>query len=107
MSPPHDQDNSSANPIRANRATPRSSGLLSRRRGFPAWRGSLLIAALSGKAIVRVTLDGDKAIPAAQYPVGMRVRDLAQAPDGAVWLLEDGERGSGGRPVPADAEVRD
>lgn len=64
---------------------------------FPDWRGSLLIAGLSGKAIVRVTLDGDKATPAATYAVGMRVRDLAQAPDGAVWLLEDGERGSGGR----------
>ncbi|MDH7975764.1 PQQ-dependent sugar dehydrogenase [Sphingomonas sp. AR_OL41] len=64
---------------------------------FPDWRGSLLIAALSGKAIVRITLDGDKATPAATYAVGMRVRDLAQALDGAVWLLEDGERGSGGR----------
>jgi glucose/arabinose dehydrogenase len=64
---------------------------------FPAWRGSLLIAALGGEAIVRVTLDGDKATPVAQWGVGFRVRDLAQAPDGAVWLIEDGERGSGGR----------
>jgi glucose/arabinose dehydrogenase len=64
---------------------------------FPTWRGSLLIAALSGEAIIRVTLDGDKATPAAQWSVGMRVRDLAQAPDGAVWLLEDGEGGTGGR----------
>ncbi|MDB5676968.1 MAG: PQQ-dependent sugar dehydrogenase [Sphingomonas bacterium] len=64
---------------------------------FPAWRGSLLIAALSGEAVIRITLDGDKATPAAQWAVGMRVRDLAQAPDGAVWLLEDGEGGSGGR----------
>jgi len=64
---------------------------------FPAWRGSLLIAALSGEAVIRVTLDGDKATPAAPWAVGMRVRDLAQAPDGAVWLLEDGEGGTGGR----------
>lgn len=64
---------------------------------FPAWRGSLLIAALSGEAIIRVALDGDKATPAAQWAVGMRVRDLAQAPDGSVWLLEDGAGGSGGR----------
>jgi glucose/arabinose dehydrogenase len=64
---------------------------------FPAWRGSLLIAALSGEAIIRVTLDGDKATAAAPWAVGMRVRDLAQAPDGAVWLLEDGEGGTGGR----------
>ncbi|HSI16394.1 MAG TPA: PQQ-dependent sugar dehydrogenase [Sphingomonas sp.] len=64
---------------------------------FPAWRGSLLIAALSGEAIIHVALNGDKATPAAQWTVGMRVRDLAQAPDGAVWLLEDGEGGTGGR----------
>jgi len=64
---------------------------------FPAWHGSLLIAALSGEAIVRVALDGATATPAAQWPVGLRVRDLAQAPDGAVWLLEDGEDGGGGR----------
>ena len=64
---------------------------------FPAWRGSLLIAALSGEAIIHVALNGDNATPAAQWTVGMRVRDLAQAPDGAVWLLEDGEGGTGGR----------
>jgi glucose/arabinose dehydrogenase len=64
---------------------------------FPTWRGSLLIAGLSGEAIVRVALSRDKATPVAQWGVGMRVRDLAEAPDGAVWLLEDGERGSGGR----------
>ena len=64
---------------------------------FPPWRGSLLIAALSGEALIRVTLDGDQAIPVAQWGVGFRVRDIAQAPDGAVWLLEDGEGGTGGR----------
>src|SRR3569623_2143072 len=46
---------------------------------FPAWRGSLLIAALSGEAIIRVALDGDKATLAAQWAVGLRVRDLALA----------------------------
>lgn len=63
---------------------------------FPAWRGSLLIAALGGEALIRVSIDGDKATPAAQWGVGFRARDVAQAPDGAVWLLEDGEGGSGG-----------
>ena len=64
---------------------------------FPAWRGSALIAALSAQALVRVRLDGDRAVPAEQWDMGTRIRDVAQAPDGAVWLIEDGERGAGGR----------
>ena len=64
---------------------------------FPAWRGSLLICGLSSKALIRVAIDGDKAKPAEQWDMGMRVRDVAQAPDGSVWLLEDGGRGAGGR----------
>lgn len=56
---------------------------------FPAWRGSVLIAALSAQALIRVGLDGDKATPAEQWDMGTRIRDLAQAPDGAVWLLAD------------------
>ena len=56
---------------------------------FPAWRGSALIAALSAQALIRVKLDGDRAIPAEQWDMGTRIRDVAQAPDGAVWLLAD------------------
>jgi aldose sugar dehydrogenase len=62
---------------------------------FPAWKGSLLQGALSGQALVRVALDGDTARKAEQWNVGMRVRDVAQGPDGSVWLLEDGGRGAG------------
>ena len=56
---------------------------------FPAWRGSALIAALSAQALIRVRLDGDRAIPTEQWDMGTRIRDVAQAPDGAVWLLGD------------------
>lgn len=56
---------------------------------FPAWRGSALIAALGGEALIRAKLDGDHATPAEQWDMGTRIRDIAQAPDGAVWLLAD------------------
>jgi glucose/arabinose dehydrogenase len=63
---------------------------------FPAWKGSAFIAALSGEALIRVTLNGASAAPADQWRMGMRIRDIAQAPDGAIWLLEDG-KGANGR----------
>jgi len=62
---------------------------------FPAWKGSAFIAALSGEALVRVTLNGDTATPTDQWKMGMRIRDVAQAPDGAIWLLEDGNGANG------------
>ncbi|MBA3896196.1 MAG: PQQ-dependent sugar dehydrogenase [Sphingomonadaceae bacterium] len=62
---------------------------------FPAWKGSGLIGALSGRALIRVTLDGATAKKAERWNLGRRIRFVAQGPDGAVWLLEDGD--SGGR----------
>ncbi len=64
---------------------------------FPQWRGSLLIGALSGEGLIRVAIDGASARKADRWDLGMRVRDVAQGPDGAVWLLEDGGKGAGGR----------
>lgn len=57
---------------------------------FPQWRGSGFIAALSGEALIRVTLNGDHAAKADRWPLDERIRDVAEAPDGAIWLLEDG-----------------
>ena len=37
-----------------------------------------------------MTLAGDTARPADQWAMGARLRDVAQAPDGAIWVLEDG-----------------
>ena len=64
---------------------------------FPQYRGSLLIASLSAQGLAQVKLDGARATPVAFWDMGTRIRDVAQAPDGAIWLLEDGERGAGGR----------
>ncbi|WP_415642089.1 PQQ-dependent sugar dehydrogenase [Sphingomonas antarctica] len=64
---------------------------------WPAWRGSMFVAALSGEALIRVELSGDTARAAEQFAMDTRIRDVAQAPDGAIWVLEDGEKGSGGR----------
>jgi aldose sugar dehydrogenase len=64
---------------------------------FPAWRGSLFLGGLSGKALIRVALHGERARKADQWDIGTRIRDVEQAPDGSLWVLEDGGRGAEGR----------
>ncbi len=63
---------------------------------FPAWKGSGLIGGLSSKALVRVRFDGDTAREAERFDMQRRIREVEQGPDGAVWLLEDGNRGAEG-----------
>jgi len=55
----------------------------------PGWNGNLLIAALSGQAIVRLTLDGEKVVDEERIPMGARIRDVVQGHDGAVYALTD------------------
>lgn len=64
---------------------------------FPAWRGSALIGALSAKGLVRVAIDGDSAREVERFDMGERIREVEQAPDGSIYLLEDEDGGSGGR----------
>jgi glucose/arabinose dehydrogenase len=64
---------------------------------FPQWRGSGLMGALSGEALVRVAIDGATARKADQWDMNMQIRDVAQAPDGSVFLLENGGGAGEGR----------
>ena len=65
---------------------------------FPQWRGDAIFGALSGEALVVVDLDGATAgRPADIYPMGARIREVEQAPDGSLWVLEDGGPGRAGR----------
>jgi glucose/arabinose dehydrogenase len=61
---------------------------------FPHWNGNALISGLAGETIVRVTFDGKGGATAAQrWNIGKRVRDIEEAPDGSLWMLEDAESG--------------
>jgi glucose/arabinose dehydrogenase len=57
---------------------------------FPRWKGSMLLGALSGQALVRVALNGENARKADRWNMDQRIREVEQGPDGALWLLEDG-----------------
>jgi glucose/arabinose dehydrogenase len=58
---------------------------------FPAWKGDILMGALSGEALIRIDVDGDKASKAERWPMA-RIREVEQGPKGEIYLLEDGGR---------------
>jgi len=61
---------------------------------FPQWDGSALISGLESRSVVRVTFDGKGGAAAVQrWNVGKRVRDIEEAPDGSLWMLEDANPG--------------
>ena len=60
---------------------------------FPDWKGSMFIGGLGGESLVRVKISGETATKADEWKMGTRIREVEQGPDGAVWLLEDGENG--------------
>jgi glucose/arabinose dehydrogenase len=64
---------------------------------FPNWKGDAFIGGLSSKRLVRIAFNGTDAKEAARYDMGQRIREIEQGPDGALWLLEDGEGGDAGR----------
>lgn len=72
-------------------------------RLFPDWPGDTLITALSGKALIRVDINGDQARKADQWDMGKRIRAVDQGPDGAIYLLEDGPGARLTRLTPAQA----
>lgn len=60
---------------------------------FPEWKGDAFVGALSGQAFIRVDLNGTEATKGDQWDMGERIRAVAEAPDGSIWLLEDGGNG--------------
>ena len=60
---------------------------------FPTMKGEAVIANLKDQSLVRVRFAGDKATEVARYPMGFRVREIVEAPDGALLIFEDGGSG--------------
>ncbi|TAN27588.1 MAG: PQQ-dependent sugar dehydrogenase [Castellaniella sp.] len=62
---------------------------------FPAWRGSALIGGLQSRGLVRVVFaDDGSARQADRWTLGQRIRNVAVAPDGAVWTIGDQAQGA-------------
>lgn len=60
---------------------------------FPGMDGDLIVAGLKTQALIRVAVDGTDAREVARYDMGERIRQVVEGPDGALWVLEDGEGG--------------
>lgn len=68
---------------------------------FAGWQGSALIGGLSSEALVRLEFEGGRVKSEERIALHRRVRDVIQAPDGAVLLLTDAKDGELLRLTPA------
>lgn len=58
-------------------------------RGASAWRGDALIGGLASRALIHVDLNGSSAREAERFSWNERIREVEEAPDGSLWILED------------------
>lgn len=58
---------------------------------FPAWKGDLLVGALTARKLIRLQVQGGRVVSEESLLEDrkQRIRDVAQAPDGSVVLLTD------------------
>ncbi len=60
---------------------------------FNGWRGSALVGGLSSQALVRLNFAGRGVATEERIDMKRRIRDLVQAPDGALLLIVDDKSG--------------
>jgi glucose/arabinose dehydrogenase len=60
---------------------------------FPAWSGNVFIGSLSGHQLVRLEMTDGAVTGEERIPLGTRIRDVEQGPDGALYVLTDADDG--------------
>jgi len=68
---------------------------------FAGWKGQVLCAGLASGGLVRVSANAGGAQEIERIPLGERIREVEEGPDGAIYVLEDSPRGRLRRLVPA------
>jgi glucose/arabinose dehydrogenase len=57
---------------------------------FIGWTNDFILGGLVSQGLVRVRVTGSTASEVARIPLGARIREVEQAPDGSIWVLDDG-----------------
>jgi aldose sugar dehydrogenase len=62
---------------------------------FPKWKGNLFVGGLAAQALVRLEIDGNKVTHEERLlrELGLRIRDVAQSPDGNLYAVTDEDDG--------------
>ena len=62
---------------------------------FPEWQGDIFVGGLASRALIRLELDGERVVHEERLlePLGQRIRDVAQGPDGALYVVTDDGKG--------------
>jgi len=60
---------------------------------WPEWRNQALAAGLATMSLVRVSLSAGKGTEEARYKFDKRLRDIVEADDGSLYVIEDGPGG--------------
>lgn len=62
---------------------------------FPAWQGDLFVSALAGKYLIRLALNGERVVGEERLltDLNTRIRDVHEGPDGALYVMTDGNGG--------------
>ena len=60
---------------------------------FADWKGAMLVGGLVSEGLVVLRMKDDRVATEERIPLGARIRDVREGPDGAVYVLTEGERG--------------
>jgi cytochrome c2 len=82
------------------------SSLLEVEGEVPLWRGDLIVTSLKDNSIWRLRRDGERIVYSERIPMGDRLRDIQELPDGSFALLTDSGKVLIVRHVPLEQKAK-
>ncbi|MBN2659013.1 MAG: PQQ-dependent sugar dehydrogenase [Spirochaetales bacterium] len=58
---------------------------------FNSWQDNAIMGGLVSQSLIRVETAGPETSEIERFPMGSRIREVEQGPEGALWVLEDGK----------------